>query len=440
MSSNQSPNTMPKFDTSVAALVMNFGEYPFHHGSLGVIRSLGSVGIPVFATQRRALLPSGASRYLRGKFLWKNGGRDVDEFLDRMASIAKKIGRPTVLIPADDLSAVRIAENSHLLPSNFIFPKLPTTLPRSVANKKSLYHLCRRLGIATPTTFFPESRRQLMELADHLKFPVFVKLIEPWLAGPGVKSAKIVSSREEMLTYCDGQSGEDRTSSLLVQEMIPPSTSEDWSVQGYCDRRSQLVALFTGLKLRAYPMFGGPATLTQAIRNDWLEQQTTNLLTIIGYRGAVDIDFLFDKRDRRYYLVDFNPRLGAQFRLFRTADEIDIVRTMHLDLTRGIPPLGRQVEGRKLMVEIQDFLASRLYLQRGALTFKEWYQSLRQIDETAWWRWEDPLPFLLLLLHLPFRALRRARLASIFRRHSKQTPVSAEETSTSKRAELAKIG
>jgi D-aspartate ligase len=423
---------MPQFDTSVAALVLNFGEYPFHQGSLGVIRSLGSVGIPVFAIQRRLHIPSGESRYLRGKFLWNSDGKNVDHFLDGMATIAKKLDRPTILVPTDDLSAVLIAENSHLLSSKFTFPHPPTKLPRSVANKRTLYHTCRRLGIACPTTFFPESRQQLVDFAGQARFPVFVKAIESWSVPRGVKSTAIVSSRQELLNYCEGPWGRAPITSLMIQEMIPASVSEDWSVNGYCDKQSQPIALFTGIKFRSYPAFAGPATLTQSVRNDALEQQTVKLLGAIGYRGALDLDYRFDKRDGRYYLLDFNPRLGAQFRLFRTADGIDVVRTMHLDLTQRTPPAGRQVEGRKLLVGIQDLLASLMYFQNGVLTFKEWYRSICHIDETAWYCWQDPVPFLLMSLHMPWRAVTRARLLSIFRRRPKMIAVSAEDTSASK--------
>jgi hypothetical protein len=119
--SSEREETMPDFDIAVAALVLNFGWYPFHHGTLGVIRSLGRLGIPVFTVQRNLLVPSGISRYLSGKFLWKSDGENVDHFLDGMATIAKKLDRPTILVPTDDLSAILIAENSHLLFAPSVF-------------------------------------------------------------------------------------------------------------------------------------------------------------------------------------------------------------------------------------------------------------------------------------------------------------------------------
>lgn len=58
----------------------------------------------------------------------------------------------------------------------------------------------------------------------------------------------------------------------------------------------------------------------------------------VGYRGIFDIDWRLGQRTGRYYLLDFNPRVGAQFRMFEDDAGIDVVRAMHLDLSgRPIP-------------------------------------------------------------------------------------------------------
>ena len=75
------------FDRSIAALVLNFSEDQFAHGTLGIIRSLGRLGIPVFNILRLPRLPIEASRYLAGKILWPIDGKNLspDEFLEGMA-------------------------------------------------------------------------------------------------------------------------------------------------------------------------------------------------------------------------------------------------------------------------------------------------------------------------------------------------------------------
>jgi D-aspartate ligase len=395
------------FDTSVAALVLNFGAYPFHQSSLGIIRSLGRVHIPVFTIQRNSLIPSGVSRYLSGKFLWRTDVQDREQFLEGIERIGKILDRPTILVPADDLSAILIAEHADDLATRFMFARPPATLPRTLANKRCLYELCRRLGIACPHTAFPDSREELLDLSAHMQFPAVVKATEPWLLRKGIRSTAIVSDRQKLTDYYDNFSRQAPTTTLMIQEMIPTSSSEDWFVHGYCDNRSNPIAIFTGVKLRSYPTFAGPTTLGRSVRNDVLQDQAIELFSAIGYRGIMDLDYRLDKRDGRYNLLDFNPRIGAQFRLFEDHGGIDVVRALHLDLTgRGV--LSRpQIEGRTFIVEIQDLLASFCYYQSGNLGMKEWLLSLRGITERAWFAADDLSPFLLMCLWMSSRAASR---------------------------------
>jgi D-aspartate ligase len=410
-----------RFDTSVAALVLNFGAYPFHQSALGIIRSLGRVGIPVFAVQRQSCIPSGVSRYLAGRFLWRTAALDSGRFLEGMARIGKILDRPTILVAADDLSALLIAEHADQLASQFIFARPPATLPRTLANKRCLYELCHRLGIASPHTVFPQSREELLDLAAQFQYPVVVKATEPWLLPRGIKSTAIVSGRQELIRYYENFWRQAPATSLMIQEMIPADCSEDWFVHGYCDDQSNPRAIFTGVKLRSYPAFAGPTTLGRAVRNDALEQQAIKLFSAIGYRGIMDLDYRLDRRDGRYNLLDFNPRIGAQFRLFEDRDGIDVVRALHLDLTgRGIRS-GPQVEGRTFMVEIQDVLACFSYYRSGDLKIKEWLRSLRGVDEGAWYAGDDPFPFLLMCPWMLYGAASR-----VLGLNSNQTKVEAQ--------------
>ncbi len=395
------------FDTSDAALVLNFSAYPFHQSSLGITRSLGRLGIPVFAVQRNSFIPSGVSRYLRGKFLWRTDAQDSDRFLEEMASIGKILDRPTILVPTDDLSAILIAEHADELASQFIFARPPATLPRMLANKRCLYELCHHLGIPSPHTVFPHSHEELIDLTAHMQFPVVVKATEPWLLPRSIKSTAIVSDRQELIGYFDNFWRKSPATTLMIQKMIPPSSSEDWFVHGYCNHQSNPIAVFTGVKLRSYPALAGPTTLGRSVRNDALREQAIKLFSAIGYHGIMDLDFRLDRRDGRYYLLDFNPRIGAQFRLFEDSGGIDVVRALHLDLTgRGVRT-GPQIEGRTFIVEFQDLLSSYSCYRSGDLKMREWVLSLQAVAEGAWWATDDLLPFLLMCLWMPSRAASR---------------------------------
>lgn len=395
------------FDSSVPVLVLGLGEYPFLHGTLGVIRSLGRLGIPVYTVQRSRFIADGVSRYLAGKFIWSTDGKDNDRFLAGLATISKTLDRPTILVPADDLSAILIAENADALASRFIFVRQPPALPRTLANKRNLYHLCQQLGFPCPPTVFPGTREELLDFAGHTFFPVVVKAAEPWLLPKGFKSVAIVSRRQDLIEYYDKFEQQLPATTLMIQEMIPARGSEDWIVHGYCDAKSEPLVLFTGVKLRSYPAFAGPTTLARSVRNDALQQQAIELFSDIGYRGIMDLDLRLDGRDGRYKLLDFNPRVGAQFRLFSTDTGIDVVRALHLDLTGRRPCGGQPIEGRTFILDIQDLLASWAYYRSGDLSVRDWLRSLRDADGRAWYAADDRSPFLLMCFGVALRTLRR---------------------------------
>ena len=80
----------------------------------------------------------------------------------------------------------------------------------------------------------------------------------------------------------------------------------------------------------------------------------------IGFHGIADLDWRLDLRDGQYKLVDFNPRVGNQFRLFETQAGMDVIRAMHLDLTGQAIPVSGPIEGRRIIVEHFDLPAGLL--------------------------------------------------------------------------------
>src|SRR4029453_6559454 len=109
----------------------------------------------------------------------------------------------------------------------------------------------------------------------------------------------------------------------------------------------------------------------------------------------------------QYKLLDFNPRVGAQFRLFEDRAGIDVARALYLDLTGRCVPDSGSTEGRTFIAEFNDVAASLEYFWRGWLVPSEWRRSLKGTRELAWWSRDDPLPFLMMSLRLLIRVLKR---------------------------------
>ncbi|WP_239334674.1 hypothetical protein [Frankia sp. CiP3] len=399
---------MEHFDTEIPAVVLKILPDPFYHGGLGVIRSLGRLGIPVYGVHEDRLAPAASSRYLHGRMFWHPDPEDAALLRHGLLRLAAHIGRPAVLIPVDDASAVFVAEHGDELRPWFIFPTPPHDLPRRLADKYLLYKMCRELNVPCATTAMPTSLAEAEEFAAGNGLPLVAKLTCQWRRGRSqqLRSTSMIHTRDELVEYyhrCEQVEGV----ALLLQEYIPAGPRDNWFFHGYCDFRSMCRPAFTGIKERSYPPHFGVTCLGRSVENERLSRQIEKLLTQISFRGILDIDLRWDNRDKQYKMLDFNPRLGAQFRLFQNTAGIDLVQAAYLDLTGQPIPIGAPMNGRRFVVEILDPIAALGYRYRGELNVRSWMRSLHGVTEKAWFAVDDLAPFGLVCLRMVWHGINR---------------------------------
>lgn len=397
-------------DSSTPVVVLKLDPNVFHHGGLGVIRSLGRWGVPVHVVHEDLLAPAAASRFVHGRWRWNPGSEHRERVQAGLIRIAERIGRRCVLITTDDAGAIFLAEQGDPLRRWFLFPEPHRDLPRRVADKESLAHLCRARAFPAPETARPPSLEEALGFVNRFGLPLVAKVASPWRRPEGsrLRSTMLVRTTGELAALFVRP---DAATPLLLQEFIPGGRDADWFFHAYCDRRSVCRPGFTGVKLRAYPVRAGITTLGRTADNERLRCDIERLLAELGYRGLVDLDLRRDPRDGEYKLVDFNPRLGAQFRLFENTSGLDVVRAAYLDLTGQELPDGAAIPDRRFWVENYDMLAALAQYRRGELNAAGWARSLRGVDERAWFARDDLAPFGLMCLRFAWRALpgRRGR-------------------------------
>jgi D-aspartate ligase len=393
-------------DTTTPAVILKFDKNPMHHGGLGAIRSLGRLGVPVYGVHEGPLAPAAFSRYLRGRWIWQPDAGDVERTTAGLLALAERIGRPAVLIPTDDAGSIFLAEHGSVLRGSFLFPVPPPGLPREVAGKSSMHQLCQDIGMPCPLVAMPQTLAEARDFVARVGYPIVAKLSAPWsVPGAGLRSTSIVRDAGELgaLWQACAVAG----AGLMLQEFIPAAPGGDWFFHGYCDANSECRPAFTGLKVRSYPAHAGLTSFGRAVANDRLRAEVTGLFARLCYRGIVDLDLRWDARDGTYKLLDFNPRLGAQFRLFRDSAGVDVVLAAYLDLTGQPIPQGAQIEGRAFLVENYDPIGALGYWRRGELRFGPWLASLRRVDELAWFARDDLRPFGLMCLRMGARGVTR---------------------------------
>lgn len=378
-------------DRSLPVLIAKVGRYPLNHGGLGAIRSLGRLGVPVYAVTEDRFTPAAVSRYLRDRFVWPTtGAEEAEQLVEGLLAIGSRLAweRRPVLLPTDDEAAALVAEHAAVLSERFLLPDMPPDLPRRLADKHGLHQLCRAHGVLSPATALPSSVDELLAAAATIGYPVVLKNAKPWarLQRPAVASTTVVADERELGAIAAGWPS---MPSVLVQAYVPPGEGgeeADWIVGVHCAPTTDPL-VFTGVKVRSWPAHAGVTTRAFAAPNPQLARLTADFCEAVGFRGIGDLDWRFDRRTGQYMLLDFNPRVGAQFRLFETDAGVDVVRALHLDLSGRPVPAGTQRYDRDLWVENLDLPALLAY--RGE---RRTPRPQHTTTERAWLAVDDPLP------------------------------------------------
>jgi len=378
-----------------------------HYGSLGVIRSLGRLGVEVYGVHRTQKPVASFSRYCRRVFKLDLDAASPQQSVENLSNFARKIGGRPLLIATDDRTALFVAQNGSGLQESFLFPQNRFQVVWSLYNKKDMYFLAKQLSIPTAETAFPKSRPDVVEVCEKVRFPVMLKASDNIRVSRRTGRRMVIAkSKDELLAYYDAM--EDASNpDLMIQEYIPGKDNSVWMFNGYFDEHSDCVFGVTARKIHQTPVYTGMTALGMCHPNPAIESATKTLVKALGYRGILDIGYRYDARDSQYKLLDANPRLGATFRLFVAENGMDVVRAQYLHFTEQPIPACSVSDGRKWIVEDEHLISCIRYYRDGELTLSDWIACYTGIQECAWFAADDIKPFLRMCSSFSVRPFRK---------------------------------
>jgi D-aspartate ligase len=371
--------------------------------SLGVVRSLGRRGVPVWVLSDAHRLAA-TSRYCQRSLPWPLGGEAKQvQFLLNLARREDLDG--WVLFPSEDESAALIARYHDVLAARFRLTSPNWEVIRWAYDKRLTYQLAEQVGVDYPWTYYPADRECLRTLA--CEFPVVLKpaIKQDFNAFTHAK-AWLAPDRRALL---DGYASAARLVApelIMVQERIPGSGAAQYSYAALCQNGRVLVSLVVR-RTRQYPLeFGRASSFVESVEEPAVEESAERLLQAIGYSGLVEVEFKRDERDGRYKLLDLNPRVWGWHTLGQRAG-VDFSYLTWQWVNEGAIPRLRGVPGARWIRLLTDVPAAVAALWRGETSLWEYLSSLRLPLELAIYASDDPLPALADLPLLGYVAWKR---------------------------------
>ena len=415
------------FDTTTPVLLLRL----FGHCGVGVARSLGRWGVPVYAVDSEPGAPAAHSRHLRRLFEWDIQRSEPDATIDFLTGVAEQLGGPPILLPTGDIASLFVEDHAEQLHAHFRFPAQPGGLARRIYSKRGLYALCIEHGLPTAATEFPKSAEDVTGFARRTVFPVMIKGVDPrrLQARTGRRLALATDAAELDRLY--RQLEDPDSPNLMLQEYIPGTDRDSWMMDAYFDATGGCAFGVTARKIRQYPPEGGVTSLGVCEANPALHAAVCRFAATLGYRGILDTGYRYDRRDGQLKLLDPNPRIGSSFRLFVSTDGMDVARALYLDMTGQPVPATAHPDRRRWFAEDTEIrrAARCLSSPRRAGRLLGWARSFAGVQETAWFARDDMQPFLRMCLSVVGAAVaaetqpgisRRAQFGTVDRRGSRR--------------------
>ena len=336
-----------------AAVVLGMGPT-----ALGLVRALGRKNVKVFGI--------GLNRFevsLSSRFCQRLGAIDPrfepKKLLDFLIDFGQKNSNYSrlVLYPSGDECVVFIAENHKELGRYYTFSKLDPDILELFLNKWTFYEACIEHNLPAPTTFRIDGMDDLNEIAAKVKFPCIMKPIyyHRWAMKEGLNKAVFCKNQSDLLD-CGHQLSENLTE-LIIQEVIEGEEDNIYVVAAYFDGNSKPHGIFTGQKIRQYPVGFGTTTLIRTAEVPGLAEMAVKFLQKVKYQGLVDVEFKYDRRTDSYRVIEINPRLGRWYGIVEAAGH-DTVHYSYLDLTdQPIPKHVLKPRQVKWVFVIRDILS-----------------------------------------------------------------------------------
>ncbi|HKC91297.1 MAG TPA: ATP-grasp domain-containing protein [Candidatus Limnocylindria bacterium] len=395
----------PTRHRSSGALVIG-GDYK----SLGIVRSLGRHGIPVWVLTDDHLL-AGWSRYAERSLPWP-AAREADQVAYLLDLARTHALEGWAIFPNGDETAALLARNRQALGERYrLTIQVPWDTLRWAYDKRLTYQLAGDLGVDHPRTSYPRDRDDVVSFAGG--FPAILKpAIRVEMNRFTIAKAWRVDDLPTLVTRYDEAAVLIDPSRIMIQELVEGGGDRQYSFAALC-REGVPLASIVARRTRQWPMdFGRASTYVESIDEPEVERTALRILAALRFDGIVEIEFKRDPRDGNLKLLDINPRVWGWHTLGARAG-VDFPHLLWRAMNgESFGPL-RGRPGVRWVRALTDVPTALGEIRAGRLSVVDYLGSLKGPIEWAIAAADDPLPAILELPATAYLAWTRRDTGSV---------------------------
>ena len=374
--------------------------------ALGVLRTLAKKDIPIIMLDSDHCI----SKYSRFKkrFFRSPHPSDDQSYVDFLIDLAKKekIHRNRwVIFPNSDETVYVLSKYKNILEEFYRIPTPGWEVIQNVYIKKNTYQLAKKGGIPIPTTYYPDSLQELVELS--LNYPVVIK---PSIRDNFYRKVKTkafrINNKEELVRTYEYVCSIIEPSEVLVQEFIPGGPNHLYS---FCPffKDGEVLTSIMARRARQHPMdFGHASTFAELVDIPEMQKIAEKFLGLINYYGFAEVEFMQDPRDGNYKLIEVNPRVWG-WHTIAIASGVNLPYLLYQDMIGEEMDIRLPIDNLKWVRLITDVPTVLSEIIGGRLRIRDYLKSMKGKKEFAVFALNDPLPFLAEVALIPYLWVKR---------------------------------
>lgn len=270
---------------------------------------------------------------------------DTEAFLNKLKEFANNHKEnPLLLVASNDFYVRLIAENKRVLSKNYKFNYPKLSIVNNVLLKDSFYESYKNTDLDIPKTFI-YSCKEKNKIPKDFIYPLIIK------PGDGVSYYKHKfegqhkvykpTDEKELKTIIKKIEKSGYEDNLIIQEFIPGDDSNLFDAIFYCNSNGVAeLATFAQIGLQEHTPTGiGNCTVLVNGYSEYGNVDNTvkklkRFLEKIKYTGFAEFDLKYDPRDKKYKVLEINPR-QARSSYYLTALGHNLIEYLAEDLYMG---------------------------------------------------------------------------------------------------------
>jgi len=360
---------------------------------LGIIRSVGRVGVPVFLLSNDRSTLARLSRFVKGGQYNVNFAEPA-ELRQALELLLHKIQRPDtkpLLVATNEIHYTRLLPIDDFVTQHFD-ELTPARQAAPLCEKEQQFSFAEQAGFRISKTVILRTSKDLEQVAA-LQFPVIIKPSAGHSTGGYKNKADIFENIDSLKTNIEPVF-ENPATVLLAQEFVPGDDRHVLFFLASCGEMGQVRAWLTGHKQRQFlPNRGVMASGYLEYLPD-LAEKSKILCKLFGLRGSIGVECKQHSETGELFYIESSLRTDAYNSICMSAKR-NLVLDAYL-AAHGLPcslPQDTNMTGSWCDVST-DLDAARLLIAEKKLTWKEYFTPLPRPISFPVFAWDDPLPFL----------------------------------------------